>query len=241
MYTGCDLGTNSKNMRLLKNYTPYILDALDSPHVDTSVSTGFGVWTAISKILETAYLPKPIIAVHGLGKVGRQVAQQCLLNGCDVIGYDIDTSIEAPCGTRVVSEDTFWSTRSDVLCTASTSGLLTNAHVNKLKTNWIVSAANSPFQDDTVESHAIAAGINYLPDFATNAGAVLCDGVERTFPEIYSHMSQFQANEYVAAMIGAKTQEVLRRADILDRKIHEIVRFAHFGNLRQPELQVIAG
>lgn len=226
MYTGCDLGTSSEHMRLLRTHTPWILDALEAPQINTSVSTGYGVWTAIRKIVEAqASLQDrtPTIAIHGLGKVGCEVAHQCLMHGLSVLGCDIDPRVTVPTGVRRVDVTDFWNVESDVLCTASISALLDEEIVGRLKTSWIVSAANSPFKDTQSEDLAHRRGISCLPDYTTNAGAVICDSVEIAFSQNYSKMSQFQINEYVGAIIGAKTEEILRRADILKCDIKAII------------------
>ena len=40
-------------------------------------------------------------------------------------------------------------------------------------------------------------------------------GIERAFPAVFSAMSQVEANEYVGVLIGTKSAELVRRAQLL--------------------------
>lgn len=229
MYTGCDINTSSSHMVRLRQSTQWILDAMESPLVNTSVATGFGVWSALRAVLtlspggsDTAR-----VAIHGMGKVGREVARQCLAHGYHVVGFDVRPSPDIPAGVAMLDEDAFWAYPSDVLCIASLSNVLDLDTVDRVRARWVVSSANSPFATPEAEAKLIAAGINYLPDYVSNAGAVICDSVERSFPDIFRSMTQDQANEYTGALIGTKTGELLKRSQLLGCDINTLLSRVH--------------
>lgn len=216
MYTGCDINTNSGHMKYLKKFTPWILDSLDNPNVNTSIATGYGVWSALQKIIEFLSTDTlPVIAIHGMGKVGCEIAHQCIVHGYDVVAFDINIKPEIPVGVKIVNEDDFWATPSHVLCISSLSGILDIKIVNKIKTKWIISSSNSPFQNLSAQKKLIDKKIKYLPDFVSNAGAVICDCIENRSPSFFNKLSQNQANYYVSILIGTKVEEILRRSDFL--------------------------
>lgn len=227
MFTGCDINTSNQDMDYLRRFTPWILNAMDSPQIDTSIATGYGVWSSIHKViaLRLPHIARPVVAIHGMGKVGSEVARQCLSHGCDVVGYDLNPRAVFPEGVRRVDETQLFEQPSHVLCIASLSGILNSDNVTQVNTHWVVSSANSPFNSPVAEDVLMARGVHYLPDYVSNAGAVICDSIEMAFTERYNQMSQDQVNAYVYSVIGAKTEELLQRAALL---------FCEVGRLLQP-------
>lgn len=225
-FTGCDINTGNHDMDYLRRFTPWILNAMDSPLVDTSVATGYGVWSSINKVLllRLHHLSRARIAIHGMGKVGAEVAKQCLQFGCEVVGYDINPAAHFPDGVIRVTEEALWTQHSDVLCIASLSGILTPQNVDRLDTRWVISSANSPFSCLEAEQRLLARGIHYLPDYVSNAGAVICDSIEMAFTERYNQMNQQQVNTYVHSIIGAKTEELLQRAQLLECEVGRLLQ-----------------
>jgi len=218
MFTGCDINTDNQDMSYLRRFTPWILNAMDSPQVDTSIATGFGVWSSINKllILRLSHLARPRVVIHGMGKVGGEVAKQCLLFGCEVLGYDINQHANFPVGVQRLTESQFWQQESDIVCIASLSGILTLENVDLLATQWVVSSANSPFSHIAAQLRLRERGVLYLPDYVSNAGAVICDSIEMMFVQRYNLMTQEEINAYVHSVIGGKTAELLRCSQLLE-------------------------
>lgn len=226
VFTGCDINTGNQEMDYLRKFTPWILNAMDNPLVDTSIATGYGVWSSIKKVLalRLGHLSHIRIAIHGMGKVGGEVAKQCLLFGCEVIAYDINPAAYFPLGVRRVNEEELWTQPSDVLCITSLSNILNLQNVELLNTTWVISSANSPFDTQQAEQRLLARGIHYLPDYVSNAGAVICDSIEVAFPERYNLMSQEQVNAYVHSMIGSRTEELLVRSQLLNCDVGQLLK-----------------
>ncbi|WP_315138794.1 Glu/Leu/Phe/Val dehydrogenase dimerization domain-containing protein [Achromobacter marplatensis] len=234
MYTGCDINTNSAHMAYLRKSTPWILDAMDSPQISTSLATGYGVWSALAAVLQLSPRTNgtPLVAIHGMGKVGLEVARQCLDHGYDVIGFDVKQGITTPNGLCLLSEDDFWSRAPDVLCIASLSRILDMQTVERINARWVISSSNTPFDSPEAEARLLERGIGYLPDYVSNAGAVICDSIERSFPDVFRAMTQDQANKYTGALIGTKTGELIKRAELLGCNIPTLLSrtYFHVGN-----------
>lgn len=230
MYTGCDINTSSAHMTYLRKSTPWILDAMDSPQISTSIATGFGVWSALKAVLKCS--PRvngtPLVAIHGMGKVGFEVARQCLAHGYNVIGFDVKPIIDIPAGLRMLSEDDFWSSAPDVLCIASLSRILDLPTVERIRARWVISSSNTPFDSTQAEARLLARGVGYVPDYVSNAGAVICDSIERSFPDVFRGMTQDQANHYTGALIGTKTGELIKRAELLGCNIPTLLSRTYF-------------
>lgn len=225
MYTGCDINTSSAHMEYMRRSTPWILDALESPQINTSIATGYGVWSALKTVIEHSPSTNkcPQIAIHGMGKVGREIARQCLNNGYEVVGFDIRPTKEIPAEVRMLEEDEFWARASDILCIASLSGVLDIPTVEKVTTRWVVSSSNSPFASPEAQARLLSRGISYLPDYVSNAGAVLCDSIEKLYPERYRELTQDQANDYVSALIGNRTRELIGRSQVLGFDVYSLL------------------
>lgn len=230
MYTGCDINTSSAHMTYLRKSTPWILDAMDSPQISTSIATGFGVWSALKAVLKCS--PRvngtPLVAIHGMGKVGFEVARQCLVHGYNVIGFDVKPIIDIPAALRMLSEDDFWSSAPDVLCIASLSRILDLPTVERIRARWVISSSNTPFDSTQAEARLLARGVGYVPDYVSNAGAVICDSIERSFPDVFRGMTQDQANHYTGALIGTKTGELIKRAELLGCNIPTLLSRTYF-------------
>lgn len=225
MYTGCDINTSSTHMQYLRLSSPWILDALESPQINTSIATGYGVWSALQTVIEHApgTGARPQIAIHGMGKVGCEIARQCLKHGYDVVGFDVRPTPAIPAEVRMLDKEAFWAFPSDILCIASLSGILDASTVEKVAARWVISSSNSPFSSPETQNRLLERGINYLPDYVSNAGAVLCDSIEKMYPDRYRNMSQDQANEYVAALISNRTRELIGRSQVLGFDVHMLL------------------
>ncbi|MEX5715768.1 hypothetical protein IC615_17870 [Serratia ureilytica] len=123
-----------------------------------------------------------------------------------------------------MSEEELWAQPSEVLCIASMSNVLNAQNIEQLNTRWVVSSANSPFNTPQAEQRLLARGIHYLPDYVSNAGAVICDSIEMAFTDRYNQMNQEQVNAYVHSVIGAKTEELLQRAQLLNCDIGQLLQ-----------------
>jgi leucine dehydrogenase len=210
VFTGCDLNVSNENMVLLATATPFVLNSLSNPSIDTSSATGAGAFAAVRDVLDGLRQGGAAhIAIHGLGKVGSQISTHAMKHGCYVSGYDVDSSACARAGVSPVAETALFETPCDVLVLASISNLVTPEIARKIGAKWIVSAANAPFACDEVVDILTERGVKYLPDVVVNPGAVICDSIEVNCPDIYQGMSQDGVDEYVCRCVHSRVQDVL--------------------------------
>lgn len=215
LYTGCDLNTTSADMRAVAERYPAVLDSLGNPDIDTSVSTGSGVFAALMTTLELGERPR--VAVHGLGKVGGQVARLARQAGFTVAGHDIRPDAAARLGVQPVGHEELFTGGYDVVVLCSLSGIVTEELAERMQARWIVASANSPFATEAAQRIVEERGIRYLPDFVANSGAVLCDAVEWREPELFARLDQAAMDRYVMRSIQARALTVLTEADLYGR------------------------
>ncbi|PKZ41567.1 leucine dehydrogenase [Kytococcus schroeteri] len=212
LYTGCDLNTTSADMREVAARYPAVLDSLTNPAVCTSTATGSGVFAALTSTL----LPgeRPRIAVHGLGKVGGQVARLARNAGYDVAGFDVRPEAAEALGVRAVDSDELFTGGYDVVVLCSLSGIVTEEVAATMNPRWVVASANAPFATPEAQRTAEERGIHYLPDYVANSGAVLCDALEWRDRELYDALDQAAVDQYVMRTISSRSLQVLAESGL---------------------------
>ena len=210
LYTGCDLNTTSADMREVAARYNCVLDSLGNPAVDTSTSTGSGVFAAMMTTVEPG--ERPSVAVHGLGKVGGQVARLARNAGFEVSGFDVRREAVENVGATYVTEEQLFGGGHDIVVLCSLSGVVTEELAQSLQARWIVASANSPFRTPEAQRVVEERGIHYLPDYIANSGAVLCDALEWRDPDFYAGLDQATIDGYVMRTIQSRALGVLAEA-----------------------------
>ena len=214
LYTGCDLNTTSADMREVAARHNCVLDSLGNPGVDTSTSTGSGVFAALCTTLEPGQ--KPRIAVHGLGKVGGQVARLARNAGFTVDGFDVRPDAVERLGIGAVDQEQLFTGGYDAVVLCSLSGIVTEDIAARMDARWIVSSANSPFATPHAQQIVEERGIQYLPDYVANSGAVICDALEWRDPQFYAALDQSTIDRHVMRTIQSVALSVLAEAGLRD-------------------------
>lgn len=212
LYTGCDLNTTSADMREVAARHNCVLDSLGNPAVDTSTSTGSGVFAAMMTTLEPGARPR--VAVHGLGKVGGQVARLARNAGFEVSGFDVRREAVEALGVQYVHEEQLFTAGFDVIVLCSLSGVVTEEIAHRVQADWIVASANSPFRTPEAQRVVEDRGVHYLPDYLANSGAVLCDALEWRDPDFYAGLDQATIDRYVMRTIQSRALDVLAEAGL---------------------------
>lgn len=193
--TGPDLGTSEADFAPIRDEEGrrHVMASSvgDVPFED--VLTGFGVVAAAEAAMGS--LQDRAVAIEGFGKVGGGVAREVVRRGGRVVGVStLEGSVRGPngldvelmIGLRRAHGDGFvrhlgeaggppgalFDIEADVLVPGARPGVITPDLAGRLRTKWVVPAANVPYTGkglDTLEGR----GIRALPDFVCNAGAVV--------------------------------------------------------------------
>lgn len=176
IYTGCDLNTNSDDMKYLFASTPYVLSAIGT-EINPSHATSYGIMGSIKGAFNSEIKGRSFL-VHGTGKTGSLVCKMLLSSGCTVYTYDKMSHAFSVKGCVSLGPNNWADLPVDGLVLCSASKVLTNEFAKKLKCQWIISGANDPFENIDVIQTLSRKGIKWIPDPITNAGAVICDSIE---------------------------------------------------------------
>lgn len=214
IYTGCDLNINNEDMLNLNKITPYILNAIKAPQINTSSATAYGVYGSLNAVLNyvegSKISPKKFL-IHGIGKIGSIITRKLLKKGHTVYTYDMCSKNANIKNAINISKNKKWyATKCDYIILCSASGIITEKNVGKLQCKWILSSANSPFSNDNVMKKMKEKNIYWIPDVISNAGAVICDSIEFYEPKYYRTLNAKIVYHFIFNKIKNKTTNLLK-------------------------------
>lgn len=194
--TAADLGTAEADFAALRD--PKQPPSIMAGHIGIDsiedLVTGFGVVVAAETAMGS--LDGATFAIEGFGKVGGGVAREAVRRGarivavstiqgcvCDRAGLDVEAllTLRRAHGEGFVHHvghefesdpHALLDTDADVLVPGARTGVITAEVAQRLRTRWIVPAANAPY---TADALAILRErrVRYLADFVCNAGATI--------------------------------------------------------------------
>jgi glutamate dehydrogenase/leucine dehydrogenase len=212
--TGPDLGTSESDFTPLRDPSapPSVMTATIGGDSIEDLVTGFGVVVAAETAMGS--VDGASFAIEGFGKVGGGVAREAVRRGGRVVsvstieGCIIDPAgldVEALIGLRRAHGDGFvhhagsrpetdlralFEVEADVLVPGARTGVITPEVAERLRTRWVVPAANVPYTADAIDVMR-RRRVRYLADFVCNAGATIgyTSGAEGP-GELFRHVEQ---------------------------------------------------
>lgn len=182
LYTGADMGVTAQDMARLAQLSPYVLNAVGS-RVQPNAATAHGVLGAVD-----AWAGGPVaglrVLVHGVGKVGRVLAQELAAAGATVLTCDLAPGAAEVPGCRPVQD---WAAEPvDLLLPCSVADLIGPQLAGRLRCGAIIGSANAVLAHEAVTRAVLRGrGIEYLPGPLVNAGAVIVDSIEHYAPAAF--------------------------------------------------------
>jgi glutamate dehydrogenase/leucine dehydrogenase len=194
--TGPDLGTSEADFAAIRNPDAprsVMAGTVGNDPIEDLV-TGFGVVVAAETAMGS--IDGVTFAIEGFGKVGGGVAREVVrrggkvvavstIDGCvfDSSGLDVELllSLRPAFGDGVVKEvggdfrsdpAVLFDVEAEVLVPGARTGVITREIAERLRTRWIVPAANVPYTAGSID---VMRGrrVRYLADFVCNAGATI--------------------------------------------------------------------
>lgn len=186
--TACDVGTYTADMAMIGRETRWATgaDVLAGGSGDSGIMTALGTYVGIKAAVEFVYGEPDMrgrhVAIQGVGKVGRRLADHLHTEGCKLTVADIDEAAVAVCveryGAEVVGVDEIHAVDADVFSPNALGGVITPETVPRLQCGVVAGAANNQLSTP-VDGIALAeAGICYAPDYVINAGGLIQVGDE---------------------------------------------------------------
>lgn len=241
--TACDVGTYSVDMGVIGRETRWATGALEveGGSGDSGVMTALGTYVGIKACAEhvfgTADMSGRHVAIQGVGKVGRRLAEHLAAEGCKLTIADVNDvatgDLADRLGADVVAVDDIHAVDADVFSPNALGAVINDVTVPQLQCRIVAGAANNQLAE---ERHGVAlaeADVLYAPDYVINAGGVIQVGDE-LHPDGYSVDRVTARVERIGerlAMVFAKAaRDGLPTAEAADRLAEE--RMAAIGHLR---------
>jgi valine dehydrogenase (NAD+) len=236
--TAEDVGTTQADMDLLGLLTPYVRGRSESlgGSGDPSPITSYGVVRAIeatvSAIWGTDRLEGRHIAVNGVGKVGRTLAQLCAERGARLSVADVSLGAiravrEALGDVEVLAPDAIHAVECDVYAPCALGGALNDRTVPELRCRAVCGAANNQLATPGIAGMLEERGIIYVPDYVANAGGIINISYENGRYEgtaARSHVGRIYDTVRMLFDEAARTRESV--SAIADRTAEDRIRTA---------------
>lgn len=196
---GPDLGFTAADAEAMHSATTYFSTGDHSPFAARTVLV------AMRAVIEPS-----VVAVQGLGSVGRPLAELLTRGGARVIGSDI-----APVpGFERAAPEAIYDVACDVFAPCALGGVLDEQTIARLRCRVVCGGANNPFATEADAERLRARGITYVPDFIANSGALIHGA-----SIINSEADRVEAR---LAQVATLTREVVERAERAGRSPHAV-------------------
>lgn len=180
-YTGPDVGTDDQALAWIAERTEYVTRPGEGGPGDLGAATAAGVFAGIKAGLEhldgEADWKARRVVVQGLGGVGERLAKRLVGVGAQVQATDIDVDRgRAVCerlGVEFVEPSTEVNRPCDVFAPCALGGILHDVTIERLQARLIAGAANNVLAKIHHADELARRGVLLLPDFVTNAGALI--------------------------------------------------------------------
>jgi leucine dehydrogenase len=157
-YCGPDYGFTAADAEVMRRATRYFAAGDVSPYTARTVLLAM-----------RAVIDPNVVAVQGLGAVGRPLARELAQSGVRVVASDIHPVI----GFESVAPEAIYDVACDVFAPCAMGGVLDEETIARLQCRVVCGGANNPFATEADAERVRARGITYVPDFIANSGATI--------------------------------------------------------------------
>ncbi|TVQ30853.1 MAG: Glu/Leu/Phe/Val dehydrogenase [Phycisphaeraceae bacterium] len=178
-----DVGVNTQFIDWMAEETKFVMGgekvaAGGDPAPFTALGVVSGMRGALRHVGRSKSLKDVVIAVQGLGALGRNVCQIAAGEGAKLLVTDIREELIEDAvkrfGATAVPVDEIISAECDILCPCALGQVITANNIASLRCKIVAPGANNVL-DDPDEDAAMLSGrsIIYCPDFVNNGGGLL--------------------------------------------------------------------
>ncbi len=221
--TGTDMNINLKDIECMAEESEFI-DGLEVGLGDTAIPTAWGILLAMKELCKWKYgsesLKGKVIAVQGIGSVGKDLVRRLVEEGAEVIATDVNAeilqSVKKKFGIKTVKPEEIYSVKCDIFSPNACGGILTEENIAKLNCDLVIGAANNPLADD-LESVILMKKkrIVYAPDYVINIGGVflsMCEVQKKDFDYVI---------EKLEMIIPTRLQQIIKEAEKNEETLFE--------------------
>lgn len=143
--------------------------------------TAHGTFLSIQSVLQeldgSDSLEGKIVAIQGVGSVGKKLAERLFWAGAQLIISDVDLDViehfAHQFDAKRVSPEEIFEVECDVFSPCALGGMINQNTIPKFKCRAIAGAANNQLLKPTDADLLQQRGILYAPDFVVNAGGLI--------------------------------------------------------------------
>lgn len=215
--TACDVGTYPPDMTLVRRETRWATGAEveEGSSGDSGVMTAYGTFVGILACVERLWgepsLSGRHVAIQGVGKVGRRLAEYLHAEGAKLTVADVDEAAARWCaerfGAEVAAVDKIHAVDADVFSPNALGAAIDDRTLPEIAAKVVAGAANNQLAEDRHGEALAEAGILYAPDYVVNAG-----GLIQVADELHPH--------------GHSPQRARRRTETIGDRLRELFRLA---------------
>ncbi|MCV2864879.1 Glu/Leu/Phe/Val family dehydrogenase [Albidovulum sediminicola] len=182
-WTAEDMGMTTADMAVIAEETRFVAGLAGGAHGsgDPSPVTARGVFNAMRSALRhrmgTDVLTGRVVAIQGLGNVGRNLGALLHAAGARLVVADVDagrvSAAVAAWGAEVATVDRIQAVPADVFAPCAIGGIVNHRTVPEIAATIVAGGANNQLAtpEDGVALHR--RGILYAPDFVANGGGII--------------------------------------------------------------------
>jgi valine dehydrogenase (NAD+) len=181
--TACDVGTYPDDMSTIHRETRWVTgtDVEEGGSGDSGVTTALGTWVGLKACAQhvwgEATLEGRHVAIQGVGKVGRRLAEHLHDEGAHLTVADVNEAAVAWCvehlGADTAPVDKVHAVDADIFSPNALGGVLDERRVAELTCRVVAGAANNQLVDPSAGEALAEAGILYAPDYVINSGGLI--------------------------------------------------------------------
>lgn len=227
--TSVDVGTSVADMDVIDEETDSVVGTSEGLG-DPSPITAHGVFHCVRACTQYLDGPQSVgdaeVAVQGLGKVGRGLAEKLCDHGASVTVTDVNEgNIEALTSeydVDVVAPDEIYDVSCDVFSPCAVGGVVNDETIPRLDCEAVVGAANNILDRRHHADELRDRGILYAPDYVVNGGGLITVAKEHydgTREEAYEEAEAI--GDRLSAMIESARADGITVLDAADRYAQE--------------------
>ncbi len=213
--TGTDMNINLNDIGYMAEESDFI-DGLEEGLGDTAIPTAYGVLLAMKELCKWQYgsdsLNGKVVAVQGVGSVGKDLVKRLVKEGAEVIVTDVNSellqSVKEEFNVETVSPEEIYAVKCDIFSPNACGGILTGENIKKLNCKLVIGAANNPLAEDLRSVMQMnERGIIYTPDYVINFGGVflsMCEIQGKTFEFVIDKLGE---------IIPARLQQIIKETE----------------------------
>jgi leucine dehydrogenase len=157
---------------------PEVLGGGGDPSPVTAYGTYMGMKAAAKKVYGNDSLTGKVVAVQGVGQVGKYLVERLTKENAKVIVTDISTQrldfVTKEYGAQVVGQDEIYDVNMDIFAPCALGAILNDNTIPRLKCAIVAGGSNNQLADEAKHGAALVdKGIVYAPDFLINAGGLI--------------------------------------------------------------------